>query len=76
MKKEQWKFKIGGNAQGLIPSLFLLAVSGGSGILLYRNGNGAYLFSLFFSVLMIAILLAVVYRAAFFKVLIYKDGIF
>ena len=76
MKEKQWKFKIGGKPQGLIPSLFLLALFGSLSIWLRRNGNGAFLFFMLFSALMIVILLVVVYRAAFVKVLIYEDGFF
>ncbi|MDD6175863.1 MAG: hypothetical protein PUC59_08920, partial [Firmicutes bacterium] len=76
IKREPWKYKIGGKAQGLFPSLLLLILFGVPGILLYRKENGAFLFFLILAACMTAVLFAVIYRAAFVKVLIYRNGFF
>ena len=39
MKKKQWNYQIGGKPQGLIPTLFLLALFGGLTIWLYMSHN-------------------------------------
>ncbi len=74
MNNKEWKYKIGGNLRGLILSLFLLTLFGGLSIWLYKTHNGAYLFTAIFTVCVLAILIAVFYRALFVKVLVYDDG--
>lgn len=76
MKDTKWNYKIGGNLHGLIPSLFLLALFGGLSIWLYRIKNGAYIFPLIFTALVVVILIAIFYRALFVKVYIYEDGFY
>lgn len=76
MKKKQWNYQIGGKPQGLIPTLFLLALFGGLTIWLYMSHNGAFLFGMILTVLALAILFAVIYRAIFVKLLIGEDGFY
>ena len=76
MENKEWKYKIGGNLYGVIPSLFLLALFGGVSLWLYNAGNGAYFFTMILTAFMIAILVAVFYRALFVKILIYDDSFY
>lgn len=74
LKNKKWKYKIGGSLHGLIPSLFLLALFGGLSIWLYKTDNSAYFFAMILAAFVVAILIAVIYRALFVTVLIYDDG--
>ena len=76
MRNDPWEARIGGRPQGLIPVLLLLALFGGLSIWLYVSDNGAFLFLFLLAILAFAILLAVLYRAFFVKVLLYEDGFY
>ena len=76
MMKQQWKYKVGGRPQGLIPTLILLAVFAGLSVWLHVAQNGAALFTIILSIFMFVILLVVIYRAVFVKILIFEDGFF
>lgn len=76
MENRQWKYKVGGRAQGILPSLFLLALFGGVSIYLYLNKNGAFLFCMILTLIAFVSLIACIYWAIFVKVLIGEDGFY
>lgn len=76
VKEKSWKYKAGGKAQGLIPSLFLLALFGGAAAYLCQAGNGAFLFCAALAVITAVLAAACLYRAGFVKVLIGEDGFY
>lgn len=54
----------------------LAVVFGTVTVLLKQNGNGAFILTGIFSLIVITLFIFTVYRTAFFKVLIYEDGFF
>ena len=56
MKNKQWKYKIGGRAQGLIPSLFMLVLFGSITIYLHIIHHGAFLFGLLLTIIMLVLI--------------------
>lgn len=76
MKNEIWKYKIGGGLQGLIPLLILLVLFGGISIWLYSRNNGAFIFTAFFVVIVLALIAYLFYRLMYVKVLIGENGIY
>lgn len=76
MENKQWIYKVGGRAQGVLPSLFLLALFGGVSIYLYLSKHGAFLFGMILTAIAFALLIACIFRAKFVKVLIGEDGFY
>ena len=76
MKNKQWKYKVGGRIQGLIPSLFMLAIFGGIAIYLHIIRHGAFLFGLLLTIIMLVLIFLSILRGIFVKVLIYEDGFY
>ena len=76
MKDEQWEYKIGGRLQGFFPMLLVLAVFGGVTVWMYLTKNAGFPIGALFTLLAVCIILGVVYRKLFCKVLIYKDHIY
>ena len=72
----QWKYKIGSRKMPVILTLIMFAVFGGLTAWLYSTNNGAFIFTGLFSAILLALVIATVYRLAFFKVLIGKDGFY
>lgn len=58
MENRQWKYKVGGRAQEILPSLFLLALFGGVSIYLYLNKNGVFLFCMILTLIAFVSLIA------------------
>lgn len=76
MKNQRWNYKIGGRAQGIIPSLFISILFGGISIYLFSIKHGAFLFAMLLAVIGLVLLIACIYRAKFVKVLIGEDGFY
>lgn len=76
MEKTQWKYKIGSGKTPVVLSLIMLAIFGGVTGWLYSENNGAFFFTGLFSAILLALVIATVYRLAFFKVLIGKAGFY
>lgn len=76
MKNEYWKYKIGGSLKSFIPLLILLAIFGGVSIWLHSSNNGAFIFTTFFTFLVLALSAYSIYRFIFVKVLIGEDGFY
>ena len=76
MKNEKWKYKVGGRARGIIPSLFLAVLFGGVSIYLYLDKQGIFLFSLFLTVIALVLVFVCIFQAKFVKVLIGENGIY
>ena len=76
MKSGKWKYKVGGRARGIIPSLFLAVLFGGVSIYLYLDKQGIFLFSLLLTVFALVLVFVCVFQAKFVKVLIGKNGIY
>lgn len=76
MKNAQWRYKIGGRKTPVILTLMMLAAFGSITGWLYRENNGAFLFTGLFSAILLALVIATAYRLAFFRVLIGKDGFY
>ena len=72
MERKQWKYKIGGRAQGIIPSLFLFVLFGGISVYLYINKHEAFLFGAILTAISVVLILSCVFRKIFVKVLIGK----
>ena len=72
----QWKYRIGSRKMPVILTLIMFAVFGGLTAWLYGTNNGAFIFTGLFSAILLALVIATVYRLAFFKVLIGKDGFY
>ncbi len=76
MKSGKWKYKVGGRARGIIPSLFLAVLFGGVSIYLYLDKQGIFLFSLLLTVFALVLVFVCVFQAKFVKVLIGENGIY
>lgn len=76
MENGQWKYKIGSRKMPVILTLIMFAAFGGLTVWLHSTNNGAFIFTGLFSAILLALVIATVYRLAFFKVLIGKDGFF
>ena len=73
MENGQWKYKIGSRKMPVILTLIMFAAFGGLTAWLYSTDNGAFIFTGLFSAILLALVIATIYRLAFFKVLIGKD---
>ena len=73
---QQWEHKIGGRLQGFFPALLILAVFGGVTAWMYLTKNGVFPMGALLTLLAIAVVLGVVYRKLFCKVLVYRDHIY
>lgn len=76
MKQRQWKYRIGARKAPVILTLIMFAVFGGLTAWLYSTNNGAFIFTGFFSAILLALVIATWHRLAFFKVLIGKDSFY
>lgn len=76
MENRQWKYKIRSDKMPVILTFIMFAAFGGLTAWLYSTNNGAFIFTGLFSAIMLALVIATVYRLAFFKVLIGKDGFY
>ena len=76
MEKKQWSYKIGAGKMPVILSMGMVIIFGSLSIWLHKTGNGAYFFGDILTGIMVAVLLATVYRLLFYKVLIGKDGFY
>ena len=76
MKNKQWKYKIGGRAQGLIPSLFMFVLFGSITIYLHIIHHGAFLFGLLLTIIMLVLIFLSIFRGIFVKVLIGEEGFY
>ena len=76
MDNTQWKFKVGGRAQGLIPSLIMLTLFGGVTIYLYTIHHGAFLFGLLLTIIMLVLTFLTIFRGIFVKLLIGEEGFY
>ena len=76
MENQTWKYKIRSGKVPVILTLLMFAVFGGVTVWLYSTNNGAFIFTGLFSAILLALVIATVYRLAFFKVLIGKDGFY
>lgn len=74
MKKE--KYSIKSDWISSVLTCVLSLVFGTATVLLKQKGNGAFVFTGIFSLIIIALFLLTLYRMVFFKVLIYEDGFF
>ena len=76
MEDNQWVYQIRSGFTGTILSLVMLALFGGITYWLYTSGNGAFLFLLVLTAIMLAVFLAALYRALFYKIQIGNDCFF
>lgn len=76
MEDRQWKYKIRSGKMPVILTLIMFSAFGGLTAWLYSTDNGAFIFTGLFSAILLALVIATVYRLAFFKVLIGKDGFY
>ena len=76
MANIEWKYKIRSGKLPVILTVLMFAVFGGLTAWLYNTNNGAFIFTGLFSAILLALVIATVYRLAFFKVLIGKDGFY
>ena len=76
MENKQWKYKVRGRKLPVILTVLMFVVFGGFTAWLYSTNNGAFIFTGLFSAILLALVIATVYRLAFFKVLIGKDGFY
>ena len=73
LEDRQWKYKIRSGKMPVILTLIMFSAFGGLTAWLYSTDNGAFIFTGLFSAILLALVIATVYRLAFFKVLIGKD---
>lgn len=71
--KQEWKYKIRSGKMPVILTVIMFAVFGGLTAWLYSTDNGAFIFTGLFSAILLALVIATIYRLAFFKVLIGKE---
>ena len=76
MEDRQWKYKIRSGKMPVILTLIMFSAFGGLTAWLYSTDNGAFIFTGLFSAILLALVIATVYRLAFFKVMIGKDGFY
>lgn len=76
MENRQWKYKIESRKMPVIFTLIMFAVFGGLTAWLYSTDNGAFIFTGLFSAILLALVIATVYRLVFYKVLVGKDGFY
>lgn len=76
MDGKQWKYKIGAGRTPVFLSLGMTVLFSSLRVWLHKTGNGAYFFGDILTGIMVAILIATVYRLLFYKVLIGKDGFY
>ena len=76
MEEKQWKYKIGAGKMPVILSLGMAILFGCLSVWLHKTENGAYFFGDILTGIMVAVLIATIYRLMFYKVLIGKDGFY
>lgn len=76
MENKQWKYQIRCSKMPVVLMLIMLAAFGGLTAWLYSTDNGAFIFTGLFSAILLALVIATIYRLVFFKVLIGKDGFY
>ena len=74
MKQKAWRYVIRAGMLPVVLTAVMFAVFGGLTAWLYSTHNGACIITGAFSVILLVLLLATLWRRAFFKVLIGKDG--
>lgn len=74
MEEREWKYKIGFDFKSLIPGLIALIVFSVITILLYKSSNsGAFIFTMIFSIITLAITLYSLYFVLFVKIYAAED---
>lgn len=76
MENIKWKYRIGGNFNGIIPALIVMIIFGGVSVWLYSVKNGAFIFVSVLTALVLLIVAYSTYRFLFVKVLIGEDGFY
>lgn len=76
MENRQWKYQIRSGKMSVVLMLIMFVAFGGLTVWIYNTDNGAFIFTGLFSAILLALVIATVYRLAFFKVLIGKDGFY
>lgn len=74
MENQQWKYQIRSSKMPVVLTLIMFAGFCGLTAWLYNTDNGAFIFTGLFSAILLVLVIVTVYRLAFFKVLIGKDG--
>lgn len=74
MENQQWKYQIRSGKMPVVLTLIMFAGFCGLTAWLYNTDNGAFIFTGLFSAILLVLVIATVYRLAFFKVLIGEDG--
>lgn len=74
MRNEEYKYKIGYDAKGLIMPIISLIVFGGVTLWLHKSNNGAYLFTMIFTIIVSALTLYSLYSVLFVKILIGENS--
>jgi len=76
LENMQWKYRIRSRKMPVILTLIMFAAFGGLTAWLYSTENGAFIFTGLFSAILLALVIATIYRLTFFKVFIGKDGFY
>lgn len=76
MKNTHWNYQIGGNFQGLIPALIMLAIFGGVTLWLHGSQNSAVVFGGVLTAIALTAVAGVFYCAFFVKVLVGEKGVY
>ncbi|HBA93829.1 MAG TPA: hypothetical protein DCZ02_04355 [Ruminococcaceae bacterium] len=72
----EWIYKIRSDKTGLLLMFVMAAIFSSVTLWLYKSNNGAFIFVLAFSILLLILLLAGIYRGIFYKVFISSDGFY
>ena len=76
MEKKQWKYRIGGGLHSLAPLLVLLVVFGSVSVWLRLNNNGAFLFTMLLTIIVLVLIACSIYRFLFSKIFLGEDGFY
>lgn len=76
MNNEDYKYKISYSPKSLIMSMITLIIFSGVSVLLYKNNNGAYVFTSIFTLLILVMTLYSIYSMLFVKILIGKNSFY
>ena len=76
LKDKRWKYRIGARKAPVILTFIMFAAFGGLTAWLNSTNNGAFIFTGFFSAILLALVIATSHRLAFFKVLIGRDSFY
>lgn len=72
----EWIYKIRSDKTGMLLLFIMTAIFSSVTLWLYKSNNGAFIFVLAFSILLLMLLLAGIYRGIFYKVFISSDGFY